>query len=183
MSACQFLNMHKHCCGLDNWQMTLEGPCSIQPNLVWIAARPPGGPRCTGSVGLMRRNKEQKPVTLVLSCAIIVTLVSMMICIHFVKVDHETLLIIRSLGVQVSSSFASGRECTSFIEMSKIKDIVINEAVHIHRVIYYLCILVKDPSDPEMVSSVVPLFFSSKPRLNCLVQVYKACQEVLLQNS
>ncbi|XP_076128225.1 phosphatidylinositol N-acetylglucosaminyltransferase subunit H-like [Alosa pseudoharengus] len=121
--------------------------------------------------------------TVVLSCAIIVTLVSMMICIHFVKVDHETLLIIRSLGVQVSSSFASGRECTSFIEMSKIKDIVINEAVHMHRVIYYLCILVKDPSDPEMVSSVVPLFQSSKPRLNCLVQVYKACQEVLLQNS
>lgn len=54
----------------------------------------------------------------------------MIICIHFLKVDHETLLIIRSLGVQVSSSFASGRECTSFIEMSKIKDIVINEAVY-----------------------------------------------------
>lgn len=68
--------------------------------------------------------------TVVLSSAIIVTLGSMIICIHFLKVDHETLLIIRSLGVQVSSSFASGRECTSFIEMSKIKDIVINEAVY-----------------------------------------------------
>lgn len=53
-----------------------------------------------------------------------------MVHIHFVKVDHESLLIIRSLGVQLSSSFASGRECTSFIEMSQIKDIVINEAVH-----------------------------------------------------
>lgn len=68
--------------------------------------------------------------TLVLSSAIIVTLVGMMVHIHFVKVDHESLLIIRSLGVQLSSSFASGRECTSFIEMSQIKDIVINEAVH-----------------------------------------------------
>ena len=68
--------------------------------------------------------------TVVLSSAIIVTLVSMVIGIHFVKVDRETLLIIRSLGVQVSSSFASGRECTTFIEMSKIKDIVINEAVY-----------------------------------------------------
>ncbi|XP_063078962.1 phosphatidylinositol N-acetylglucosaminyltransferase subunit H [Engraulis encrasicolus] len=120
--------------------------------------------------------------TLVLSSAIIVTLVGMMVHIHFVKVDHESLLIIRSLGIQLSSSFASGRECTSFIEMSQIKDIVINEAVHMHRVVYYLCILLKDPSDPEKIASVVPLFQSSMPRLNCLTQVYKACQEILLLN-
>jgi len=54
----------------------------------------------------------------------------MMIHIHFVKVDHETLLIIGSLGIQLSSSYASGRESTTFIEMSKLKDIVINEAVY-----------------------------------------------------
>jgi len=53
-----------------------------------------------------------------------------MIHIHFVKVDHETLLIIGSLGIQLSSSYASGRESTTFIEMSKLKDIVINEAVY-----------------------------------------------------
>uniref|UniRef100_A0A8C8LQH9 Phosphatidylinositol N-acetylglucosaminyltransferase subunit H conserved domain-containing protein n=2 Tax=Oncorhynchus TaxID=8016 RepID=A0A8C8LQH9_ONCTS len=132
--------------------------------------------------------------TAVLSSAIIITLVGMMVHIHFVKVDHETLLIIGSLGVQVSSSYASGRESTDFIEMGKIKDIVINEAIHMVRkikdivineaihmqtVIYYLCILLKDPSDPEAVSSVVPLFQSSKPRLNCLVKVYKSCQEIL----
>nr|XP_046155005.1 phosphatidylinositol N-acetylglucosaminyltransferase subunit H [Oncorhynchus gorbuscha] len=117
--------------------------------------------------------------TAVLSSAIIITLVGMMFHIHFVKVDHETLLIIGSLGVQVSSSYASGRESTDFIEMGKIKDIVINEAIHMQTVIYYLCILLKDPSDPEAVSTVVPLFQSSKPRLNCLVKVYKSCQEIL----
>ncbi|CAB1339816.1 unnamed protein product [Coregonus sp. 'balchen'] len=105
--------------------------------------------------------------TAVLSSAIIITLVGMMVHIHFVKVDHETLLIIGSLGVQVSSSYASGRESTDFIEMGKIKDIVINEAIHM------------DPSEPDAVSSVVPLFQSSKPRLNCLVKVYKSCQEIL----
>ncbi|KAJ8378137.1 hypothetical protein AAFF_G00247750 [Aldrovandia affinis] len=46
--------------------------------------------------------------TAVLSGAIFVTLVGMMLHIHFVKIDHETLLIIGSLGVQVSSSYASG---------------------------------------------------------------------------
>ncbi|XP_071394771.1 phosphatidylinositol N-acetylglucosaminyltransferase subunit H isoform X1 [Centroberyx affinis] len=117
--------------------------------------------------------------TAVLSSAILITLVGMILHIHFVKIDHESLLIIDCLGIQLSSSYASGRENTTFIEMSKIKDIVINEAVYMQRIIYYLCILLKDPSDPNAVSSVVPLFQSSKPRLNCLVKVYKSCQEIL----
>ncbi|XP_028295108.1 phosphatidylinositol N-acetylglucosaminyltransferase subunit H [Gouania willdenowi] len=117
--------------------------------------------------------------TAFLSSAIIITLVGMMFYIHFVKVDHESLLVIDSLGIQVSSTYASGREITTFIEMSKIKDIVINEAVYMHQIIYYLCVLLKDSSEPSVVSSVVPLFESSKPRLNCLVKVYKSCQEIL----
>ncbi|MCI4389725.1 hypothetical protein PGIGA_G00101830 [Pangasianodon gigas] len=68
--------------------------------------------------------------TAVLSAAIFVTLSGMLLHVHFVKVDHETLLIIGSLGVQLSSAYASGRESTTFIEMSRIKDIVINEAIH-----------------------------------------------------
>uniref|UniRef100_UPI0037E897ED phosphatidylinositol N-acetylglucosaminyltransferase subunit H n=1 Tax=Semicossyphus pulcher TaxID=241346 RepID=UPI0037E897ED len=117
--------------------------------------------------------------TAVLSSAILITLVGMMLHIHFVKVDHESLLVIGSLGIQVSSSYASGRETTTFIEMSKIKDIVINEAIYMHQIIYYLCVLLKDPAEPNAVSSVVPLFQSSKPRLNCLVKVYKSCQDIL----
>lgn len=117
--------------------------------------------------------------TAVLSLAILVTLLGMMLHIHFVKVDHESLLVIGSLGIQVSYSYASGRETTAFIEMSKIKDIVINEAVYMHQIIYYLCVLLKEPSDPNAISGVVPLFQSSKPRLNCLVKVYKSCQEIL----
>ncbi|CAL8393370.1 phosphatidylinositol N-acetylglucosaminyltransferase subunit H [Gadus morhua] len=117
--------------------------------------------------------------TAVLSSAIIITLIGMMLYIHFVKIDHESLLVIGSLGIQLSSSYASGREHTSFIEMSKIKDIVINEAIYMHQIIYYLCILLRDPADASAVSSVVPLFPSSKPRLNCLVKVYKTCQEII----
>ncbi|KAJ0061067.1 hypothetical protein NL108_005846, partial [Boleophthalmus pectinirostris] len=96
--------------------------------------------------------------TAILSTAILITLLGMMVFIHFVKVDHETLLVVGSLGVQVSYSYASGRETCSFIEMSKIKDIVINEAIYMHQIIYYLCVLLKDPSDPNAVSGVVPLF-------------------------
>lgn len=56
--------------------------------------------------------------------AILVTLLGMMLHIHFVKVDHESLLVIGSLGIQVSYSYASGRETTAFIEMSKIDQLV-----------------------------------------------------------
>lgn len=71
--------------------------------------------------------------TAVLSSAILITLLSMTLYIHLVKVDHESLLVIGSLGIQVSSSYASGRETTTFIEMNKIKDIVINEAIYMVR--------------------------------------------------
>lgn len=147
--------------------------------------------------------------TAVLSSAIIVTLVGMMLHIHFVKVDHESLIVIRSLGIQMSSSYASGRETTTFIEMSKIKDIVINEAIYMvkkdckfsfshyyfilstkvmsvysfvticlilefqHQIIYYLCVLLKDPSEPEAVSSVVPLFQVRLRAVSCPSPVWR----------
>ncbi|RVE56186.1 hypothetical protein OJAV_G00233480 [Oryzias javanicus] len=117
--------------------------------------------------------------TAVLSSAILVTLVGMVLHIHFVKVDHESLLVVGSLGIQLSSSYASGREITSFIEMGRIKDIVINEAVYMHQIIYHLCVLLRDPGEPDAVAGVVPLFQSSKPRLDCLVKVYQSCQEIL----
>ncbi|XP_054684878.1 phosphatidylinositol N-acetylglucosaminyltransferase subunit H isoform X2 [Grus americana] len=88
--------------------------------------------------------------SMVLSAAIFITLVGLIIYLHFVKIDQESLLVIGSLGIQ-------------------------------QKVIYYLCILLQDPADPQGVSEVVPLFQSSKPRLDCLIEVYKSCQEILEQ--
>ncbi|XP_017204882.1 phosphatidylinositol N-acetylglucosaminyltransferase subunit H isoform X3 [Oryctolagus cuniculus] len=68
--------------------------------------------------------------SMVLSAAIFITLVGLLGYLHFVKIDQETLLIIDSLGIQMTSSYASGKESTTFIEMSKVKDIVINEAIY-----------------------------------------------------
>ncbi|KFW64989.1 Phosphatidylinositol N-acetylglucosaminyltransferase subunit H, partial [Pygoscelis adeliae] len=98
--------------------------------------------------------------SMVLSAAIFITLIGLIIYLHFVKIDQESLLVIGSLGM---------------------KDVVINEAIHMQKVVYYLCILLQDPGDPQGVSEVVPLFQSSKPRLDCLIEVYKSCQEILEQ--
>ncbi|XP_017356341.1 phosphatidylinositol N-acetylglucosaminyltransferase subunit H isoform X1 [Cebus imitator] len=119
--------------------------------------------------------------SMILSAAIFITLVGLLGYLHFVKIDQETLLIIDSLGIQMTSSYASGKESTTFIEMGKVKDIVINEAIYMQKVIYYLCILLKDPVEPHGISQVVPVFQSAKPRLDCLIEVYRSCQEILAQ--
>ncbi|KAG3261251.1 phosphatidylinositol glycan anchor biosynthesis class H, transcript variant X3 [Ictidomys tridecemlineatus] len=116
--------------------------------------------------------------SMILSAAISITLLGLLGYLHFVKIDQETLLIIDSLGIQMTSSYASGKESTTFIEMGKVKDVVINEAIYM-KVIYYLCILLKDPVEPHMISQVVPVFQSAKPRLDCLIEVYRSCQEIL----
>ncbi|XP_023038123.1 phosphatidylinositol N-acetylglucosaminyltransferase subunit H isoform X1 [Piliocolobus tephrosceles] len=117
--------------------------------------------------------------SMILSAAIFITLLGLLGYLHFVKIDQETLLIIDSLGIQMTSSYASGKESTTFIEMDKVKDIVINEAIYMQKVIYYLCILLKDPVEPHGISQVVPIFQSAKPRLDCLIEVYRSCQEIL----
>uniref|UniRef100_A0A2I2ZCF3 Phosphatidylinositol glycan anchor biosynthesis class H n=1 Tax=Gorilla gorilla gorilla TaxID=9595 RepID=A0A2I2ZCF3_GORGO len=72
---------------------------------------------------------------------------------------------------EMTSSYASGKESTTFIEMGKVKDIVINEAIYMQKVIYYLCILLKDPVEPHGISQVVPVFqrqsLTLSPRLEC----------------
>lgn len=65
-----------------------------------------------------------------LSAAIFVTLIGLLVYLHFVKIDQESLLIVGSLGIQMTSSYASGKESTTFIEMTHVKDVVINEAIY-----------------------------------------------------
>ncbi|XP_026635551.1 phosphatidylinositol N-acetylglucosaminyltransferase subunit H isoform X2 [Microtus ochrogaster] len=95
--------------------------------------------------------------SMILSAAIFITIIGLLGYLHFVKIDQETLLIIDSLGIQMTSSYASGKESTTFIEMDKVKDVIINEAIYM-KVIYYLCILLKDPGKPHEISQVVPVF-------------------------
>ncbi|KAH0520908.1 Phosphatidylinositol N-acetylglucosaminyltransferase subunit H [Microtus ochrogaster] len=89
--------------------------------------------------------------SMILSAAIFITIIGLLGYLHFVKIDQETLLIIDSLGIQMTSSYASGKESTTFIEMDKVKDVIINEAI----------------------------YMSAKPRLDCLIEVYRSCQEIL----
>lgn len=100
---------------------------SALPRVDWLnsghlCGGPPGN--LTAYVWLSLQN------SMILSAAIFITLLGLLGYLHFVKIDQETLLIIDSLGIQMTSSYASGKESTTFIEMSKVKDVVINEAIY-----------------------------------------------------
>ena len=41
----------------------------------------------------------------------------------------ESILVVRSLGLQVKVKYASGRETSQFIELSTISDVIINEGI------------------------------------------------------
>ncbi|XP_069604344.1 phosphatidylinositol N-acetylglucosaminyltransferase subunit H [Ranitomeya imitator] len=116
----------------------------------------------------------------VLTAAILVSIVGLLLYLHLVKVDHESLLILGSLGIQTTTTYASGRERTVFVEMCRVQDVVINEGLSLHRVNYYLCLLLRDPSEPQAgLSQVVPVFQGSRPRVDCLGEIYRSCQEIL----
>ncbi|XP_018424650.1 PREDICTED: phosphatidylinositol N-acetylglucosaminyltransferase subunit H [Nanorana parkeri] len=115
----------------------------------------------------------------VLSAAILCTILGLLLHLHLVKIDQESLLLLGSLGIQKSVTYASGRESTVFLEMCRVQDVVINEAISMSKVHYHLCILLRDPADPKGPSQVVPVFQGSQPRLDCLVEIYRSCQEIL----
>lgn len=117
--------------------------------------------------------------TAVLTVFILVFMVSLMFYLHMVKVEHECVLLIAATGVQLTRHYASGRQQATFIEMARVKDIVINEVIHAQQVLYHMSILLKDPASPERISGIIPVFAKFKPRLDCLVEVYRTCQEVL----
>uniref|UniRef100_A0A8C5WLJ9 Phosphatidylinositol N-acetylglucosaminyltransferase subunit H conserved domain-containing protein n=1 Tax=Leptobrachium leishanense TaxID=445787 RepID=A0A8C5WLJ9_9ANUR len=66
---------------------------------------------------------------MVLSATTVSTIIGLLFYLHFVKIDQESLLLIGSLGIQMTLTYTSGKESTEFIEMHKIKDVVINEAI------------------------------------------------------
>ncbi|KAM9326557.1 phosphatidylinositol N-acetylglucosaminyltransferase subunit H [Gastrophryne carolinensis] len=121
--------------------------------------------------------------TAVLSGAILCNLLGLILYLHLGKVERESLLLLGSLGAQRSRSFASGRESTVFIELCRLHDVIINEVISMQRVHYHLCLLLRDPRDPQAPNQVVPVFQSCQPRLDCLQEIYRSCQDVLAQRN
>ncbi|GFR90109.1 phosphatidylinositol N-acetylglucosaminyltransferase subunit H-like [Elysia marginata] len=98
----------------------------------------------------------------------------------YLKVYSESVLILPSLGLQVKTLSYLGAVKTHFIHISHIHDIVINEAVTMHSILYYLVVVLCDTENGQ-VKGLYPLFSHSWPPLSNLKEVYRAAQEKLIK--
>lgn len=90
---------------------------------------------------------------------------------------EESLLVIRGLGIQISSSAPNYLSTTStrFIPTSQIQDIFIHEAFKGFGVKFYLAVIVEGEKE------VVVVFPKLMPRREILEQVWRGSKEVLYQ--
>ncbi|TRX89264.1 hypothetical protein FHL15_009837 [Xylaria flabelliformis] len=91
---------------------------------------------------------------------------------------EESLLVLRGLGIQTSSSkdsLLAGRATTRFIPTEKILDVVINEAFRGFEVRYYLVVVVEGEPD------VVVVFPRLLPRADVVERVWRGVRECLYE--
>eukprot|EP00903_Cladosiphon_okamuranus_P007051 g6854.t1 len=90
------------------------------------------------------------------------------------RVREESLLVVRELGVQVTTKYVDGREKSTFLDKAKIKAILINEGITMHRVVFYLAFVVAGRD------KMVVAFENLKPRLHILVKIYRGTRAAIL---
>ncbi|KAJ8985945.1 hypothetical protein NQ317_010702 [Molorchus minor] len=88
--------------------------------------------------------------------------------VHF-KTIREELILVKNLGIQLTTKYTTGLK-TVFIPFEQIRRIFINEVIYRSRVIYVLSLLTKDT---DVTEKLVPLFFNTLPRIDCLKVIYK----------
>ncbi|KAJ4454933.1 putative phosphatidylinositol glycan; class H [Paratrimastix pyriformis] len=88
-------------------------------------------------------------------------------------VKEESILIVRELLVQVRTRYWSGQETTEVLDAHQIEDVIINEGITMHQVIYYLAFVIKGNS------KLVLAFSHVFPRLAILHPVYLGVRSIL----
>merc|ERR1712004_256215 len=94
------------------------------------------------------------------------------------KVKQESLLVMASLGIQLTTKFASGRTVETFYQVHQVSDIVINEAITMQRVMFYLTILLRDSQTGD-IGKLIPLFQQTWPSVRCLTHMYRGIHSVM----
>uniref|UniRef100_A0A0G4IDT8 Phosphatidylinositol N-acetylglucosaminyltransferase subunit H conserved domain-containing protein n=1 Tax=Chromera velia CCMP2878 TaxID=1169474 RepID=A0A0G4IDT8_9ALVE len=88
-------------------------------------------------------------------------------------VKEESLTVIDGLGVQLQTTFLSGKEKSLFVDAEKIEEVVVNEGILAADIIFFLGITVRNQKN------VVVPFQSLMPRLPVLLRVWAAVRSSL----
>ncbi|XP_013414080.1 phosphatidylinositol N-acetylglucosaminyltransferase subunit H [Lingula anatina] len=95
------------------------------------------------------------------------------------KVVKESLLVMASIGAQTTTTYALGKKCCQFYDLTSIRDIVINEGITMHSIIFYLVLLLRGSDAQTEPQILVPLFKHSWPPLRFLQHIYRESQAVI----
>ncbi|KAM9965813.1 hypothetical protein ACTFIR_005988 [Dictyostelium discoideum] len=97
--------------------------------------------------------------------------------LKFFIVKEESLIVMREIGVQLKRKyFLRPSTVVEFIEKSKIEQIVINEGITKHNVIFYMAFIV------EGKNKMVLAFEELIPRIDTLLKIYKGTQSLIFNN-
>lgn len=80
--------------------------------------------------------------------------------------SSESILAVRNVGVQVKTTYLSGRSVSFFIERSRICDIIIHEAITMWQVKFYMAIITAK-QDKTTVVFEVKIFTSMRGLVFC----------------
>jgi len=117
----------------------------------------------------------------------ILTVVVLIVAIARVVKDDftavkESLLVTPSLGIQAEVFYKSGRSHIAFIPWNVVRDITVNEAISINRVIHYLILTKMENEGSSDIHSILPLFQCTWPNLRCIVKIYRILQTLVFQS-
>jgi hypothetical protein len=93
------------------------------------------------------------------------------------SVISETVLVVSGVGMQVTETKYIGLESTHFFRCSDIKEVIINEAITMHRIIFYIVVIVGVETE-----RLFPLFLNTRPRLQQLQLIRRLLRDVLALN-
>ncbi|KAN0035675.1 hypothetical protein ACTA71_004959 [Dictyostelium dimigraforme] len=111
------------------------------------------------------------------SCYFLFALILFRFYLKFFIVKEESLIVMREIGVQLKRKyFLRPSTVVEFIEKSKIEQIVINEGITKHNVIFYMAFIV------EGKNKMVLAFEELIPRIDTLLKIYKGTQSLIFNN-
>ncbi|KAI8581259.1 hypothetical protein K450DRAFT_233897 [Umbelopsis ramanniana AG] len=98
--------------------------------------------------------------------------------IKFNTVKEESILAVRNVGVQVKTTYLSGRSVSQFIERSRVCDIIIHEAITMWQVKFYMAIITAKQDKMTVV------FEHLLPPLNpTLITVYHGARSMIFSDT
>lgn len=99
------------------------------------------------------------------------------------NVCRESVLVVKDLGIQLTRIGAFGLQTSQFIEQHRVVDVIINEVITMHQVVFYLMLLTHDHETQDKLSEknqqLVPLFTASMPCLETIKPIYHDMKKIL----